>query len=555
LSLRARIILLFLGFSVLPVVFLGVGDYYQSLEALRVVLAARSEALAEQTAREVEDAHLRARAALVAASRLPDFGGHIGPFTRVLVVDPAAEAVPTTSCSADGTIPVRAGPSQDGIVVQGDLPAATLLAWAPTLRAQMGKTGYSQVLHRKSGRVVFDARCLAESRSADPAYLEPAIGRAVALLTSRHGLHASLRYENGGGEAMASLSTAGADWVVVVHTSATEFIAPFRQARALYLGLVLLVMTFAAGAFLYLAQGAFRSLRLVTSAADQIEVGNLRPWLPPPGNDEVGRLSLAFRRMTERLEASVRRAELSQKLAAVGELATYLSHEIRNPLSSIRLSLQSLHRDLSTGFIPPDAPRVIELALTEVQRLDGVVRAVLEMGRPVSASEGRTCAVHAALEETLEVLRPKLRSRGVDLAYSPRADRDVVEGDAEGLRGVVINLVLNALDALEGRADGRIRISTWVQDERDLHIRVADNGPGVSPDVAESIFEPFFTTRTAGNGIGLPMALRTVQAWGGTIVHEPVAAGSGAVFVVKLKLAASPAATPAREPTLMTVRS
>jgi C4-dicarboxylate-specific signal transduction histidine kinase len=73
--------------------------------------------------------------------------------------------------------------------------------------------------------------------------------------------------------------------------------------------------------------------------------------------------------------------------------------------------------------------------------------------------------------------------------------------------------------------------------------------------VAASIFEPFFTTKTRGNGIGLPTALRTVQPWGGTVVHEPVAAGSGAVFVVKLKLAAPPVAAEAPEETLTTALS
>jgi two-component system, NtrC family, C4-dicarboxylate transport sensor histidine kinase DctB len=115
---------------------------------------------------------------------------------------------------------------------------------------------------------------------------------------------------------------------------------------------------------------------------------------------------------------------------------------------------------------------------------------------------------------------------------------------------VVINLVVNAIDVLDGRNDGRIRISTWSGDANELHVRVADNGPGVPEDVAGSIFEPFFTTKTRGNGIGLPTALRTVQPWGGTIIHEPVAAGSGAVFVVKLKLADPDVPVPAPDENL-----
>jgi signal transduction histidine kinase len=562
-SLRARILLLFLAFSVLPVVFLGAGDYFQSVQALRAVVTARGDALAEQAAREVEAAHGRATAALLAAARVPGMGsadGPVGPFDGVKVAEAGGEPAP--ACTGEGrAVPVRiavprgSGPYA-GSVVEGALPIETLVTWAPALRSRMGKEGFTQVVDRDTGALLFDSRCVGPVPI--PADAPPTVDRRVTEAMTRlgeaGGWHANLRYDAGDGDLLASLSAAGPAWAVAVHMSEGEFIAPFRQSRTLYLTLVLLVLTIAAGAFVVLAQGAFRSLRHVMAAADQIELGNMRPWLPPPGDDEVGRLSLAFRRMTERLEESIRRAELSQKLAAVGELATYLSHEIRNPLSSIRLSLQSLHRDLSAGFIPPDSTRVIHIALGEVTRLDGVVRAVLEMGRPAGPSDGRTCEVHQTLEETMDVLRPKVRAQGIELEYAPRAERDVVEGDGHGLRSVVINLVVNAIDALERRPDGRIRISTW-SGEDELHVRIADNGPGIPPDVAASIFEPFFTTKTRGNGIGLPTALRTVQPWGGTIVHEPVAAGSGAVFVVKLKLAAPPVAAEAPEETLTTALS
>jgi signal transduction histidine kinase len=554
-SLRARILLLFLAFSVLPVVFLGAGDYYQSVGALRVVLEARSEALAEQSAREVEAAYTRASASLLAASRIEALEGTVGPFIRVEGLNESAGEM-RAACVDGGMILVR-GTSDDGVSLQGELPLQTFLDWAPSLRARMGKEGYTQVLNRETGHLVLDTRCAtaAERTPEGPAPPPPAVAAAAMSLGEGREWHASLRQKDGGDEFFVAVSAAGPAWAVAVHTSADEFVGPFARARVLYLALVLMVMTVAAGASVLLVQGSFRSLRSVTAAADQIEIGNLRPWLPPPGEDEVGRMSLAFSRMTERLEESIRNAERSQKLAAVGELATYLSHEIRNPLSSIRLSLQSLHRDLASGFIPTDSTRVIEIALNEVKRLDGVVRAVLEMGRPETPANGRTFLVHDTLAETLEVLRPKARALGIELVYAPRAERDRVTGNANGLRSVVINLVVNAIDVLEGRKDGRIRISTWSGEGAELHVRVADNGPGIPADVAQSIFEPFFTTKTGGNGIGLPTALRTVQPWGGTIIHEPVVAGSGAVFVVKLKLADPLAADPAADDNLVTAIS
>jgi signal transduction histidine kinase len=556
-SLRVRILLLFLSFSVLPVIFLAAGDYYQSVEALRVVLRVRGDGLAEQTAREVEAGYTRAHAALLAASHVRDPAGPVGPFDRIARVPADAPMDLDPVCGT--AIPVRmpdpsGGP--DGLVLEGILPVETLLAWSPSLRTRMGKEGHSQVLDRRTGQVIVDTRC---ARAAGTGFTgggspslpsDASVSEAVAELGGRAGWRARVSYEVDGVERVAAVSAAGPEWAVAVHLGVDDYIAPFRKARIEYLGLVLLVLTLAAAAFMLFAKGSFRSLRLVTAAADQIELGNLRPWLPPPGDDEVGRLSLAFRHMTERLEDSVRRAELNQKLAAVGELATYLSHEIRNPLSSIRLSLQSLHRDLAAGFIPPDSTRVIEIALNEVNRLEGVVRVVLEMGRAEGPADGRTCPVHATLAETLDVLRPKTRALGIELVYAPRAERDVVHGEATGLRSVVINLVVNAIDVLDGRNGGRIRISTWDGGAGELHVRIADNGPGVPEDVAGSIFDPFFTTKARGNGIGLPAALRTVQPWGGTILHEPVAAGSGAVFVVKLKLADPDVPVPAPDENL-----
>jgi signal transduction histidine kinase len=304
---------------------------------------------------------------------------------------------------------------------------------------------------------------------------------------------------------------------------------------------VFLVLIAAAGIFSVLAQSSLRSLRSLIRAADEVQVGNMKPWLPPPGVDEVGRLAMAFRKMTDRLDESIRQSELNQKLAAVGELASYLSHEIRNPLSSIRLGLQTLHRDLSSGFIPPDASRIIEISLNEVKRLNGVVQTVLEVGRDRGEIDKDTvCDVHASIAAAVDVIMPKTRSKGVDLDFFPTANTPWVVGDPDSLRGVWLNLIVNALDALEGQRDGRILISTRQAKDGDVHIRVADNGPGVPPYALGSIFEPFYTTKDQGNGIGLATASATLQSFGGVISYDEQASVDGAVFLIRLKRARSP---------------
>ncbi len=558
-SLRRRILVLFLVFAILPVAVLGAGDYLQSMQALRVAVDARGTALAGQAAREMERGYDAARAELsrigerltrdgafssaaAARSVIPEEPGLFEEL-RLLQGGALSWALPLpstadSSCSSGaGLTPVRVSiPGPGALELEGRIAAHRLLAAAGGPKPAI--ESHTQLVSPSSGSVVYDSRCdrLSEQPSA-------AIAKAVRRIgESSQSVTRSLSQAVDGHTWNAAVAFAsGPEVGVVVYTSEDEFLAPFRATRLRYLMATIALLFLTGLGFLLFAGREFRSLGALTEAADEIRVGNLAPWLPPPGDDEVGHLTLAFRNMIDRLSESLRQVELSQKLAAVGELAAYLSHEIRNPLSSIRLSLQSLHRDLRSGFIPDDADRVIEIALNEVNRLDGVMRTVLEMGRQQGQGGERICAVHEGLADTLEVLQPKIRAQGVELEYVPRADDDQVRGEAEGLRGVWVNLLVNALDALKDVPDARIRVSTWTAPSArgELHVRIADNGPGVPPDILDSIFEPFFTTKVRGNGIGLPTALRTVQPWGGTITYEPVAAGSGAVFVVRLKLAGS----------------
>jgi signal transduction histidine kinase len=282
-----------------------------------------------------------------------------------------------------------------------------------------------------------------------------------------------------------------------------------------------------------------RRLATISAAADAIGHGNFDVWLPPPTGDEIGRVSLALGRMTERLSSSLRQIEVSRSMAAVGELSTYLSHEIRNPLSSIRLNLQMLRRDLRTGTVPEDGEQLVGLCLSELERLDDVVRTVLEVGRAGRTAAG-SCDAHAVIGETLRVMRRKITERGVKVHAYLHAERSGVVMDSAALRGIIMNLVLNGIDALAGQTGGTLEVSTRLLDGATgarLEVRVGDNGPGVPAHLRERIFDPFFTTKANGHGIGLPTALRAVQECGGSIRHEPSSTwGTGAQFVIELPL-------------------
>ncbi|MDX1746186.1 MAG: HAMP domain-containing sensor histidine kinase, partial [Halobacteriales archaeon] len=453
-TLRARILLLFVGFALIPAALLGAGDYAQSMNALRLVLDSRSEVLAGQVRAELSNAWTRAQLDVEGVAHLlsqtdepvtsDDLSKLLNDQSDLLAelrIERAGQASLAASrsplgepCtgSEDDDLTIRARvPDTDGTeTLVGIVSRARLFDRAPSLRSRMGPSGRTEIVD-PSGQIVYGLDCEAVGASVP----EPVLGM-LRSTTSRHGFE-HVRYDTASGGA-------GSDWTatiaptnvggyaVVVHASEDDFLTTFQQSRMEYLAVALGVILLAALIFGLAASRQFRALRSLTAAADQIEVGNLRPWLPPPGNDDVGRLSFAFRKMVERLSDSIRQVEVTNKMASVGELASYLSHEIRNPLSSIRLSLQSLHRDLNGGFIPSDADRIIAIAMNEVKRLDGVVRTVLEIGRPRDADDDSYCSVHETIQDSLNVLAPKLRAQGLEAEFVPRAERDLVKGSAEG---------------------------------------------------------------------------------------------------------------------------
>jgi signal transduction histidine kinase len=284
------------------------------------------------------------------------------------------------------------------------------------------------------------------------------------------------------------------------------------------------------------------SLGVLTAAADQVAQGDFAPNLPPPGLDEVGRLSSAFGLMVQQVRDMLRRIQESRHLAVIGQFASQLSHEIRNPLTSIKLNLQGLDRDVRSGRIPNEYARSISICLREVKRLDRVAGGVLSIARKRPAKRER-CSVHAAVNEALEALRSQLEERDIKVRIDLKASNDTVRGDAEQLRAVFLNLCLNAFEVLPD--GGSLEVTSQTSDEDGkarpkIRIYVADSGPGVPAEHREKIFEPFFSTKAEGTGFGLALAQHTVEEHEGTLrLEHKDAPARGAVFAVELPVVSS----------------
>ncbi len=295
-----------------------------------------------------------------------------------------------------------------------------------------------------------------------------------------------------------------------------------------------------------------RRLNDVRTAMQQMKAGITVPLM---GNDRVlGFLNLWDERVPEafasdeialvleladRVATVIENSKLYDKmrerdrLAALGEMAAGLAHEIRNPLGAIKGAAQFL----DPKHLPGEYGEFVEVIVEEVNRLNGVVSAFLDYSRPMKQNFGPT-DVHEVVTRTLKLIVndvPKNVTIKEELSDAlPRVD-----ADAEQLKQVLINLVQNAVQAI-GEKDGELTIRTS-KPERfgdfrapdQVELQVSDNGPGIPADQLLNIFVPFFTTKQKGTGLGLAICQRIVKNHGGTIsVQSKV--GEGSTFTIRL---------------------
>jgi signal transduction histidine kinase len=230
-----------------------------------------------------------------------------------------------------------------------------------------------------------------------------------------------------------------------------------------------------------------------------------------------------------RLAQSRDRLAAAEKLASVGRLAASVAHEIRNPLTAIKMWLFSIH-EATRGDSKLD--RKLGIVSEEIGRLENIVRHFLEFSRP-PAIRPQPLEIQAAICQTLELLRPRLAEARVCVENTCPAELPLAMADAEGLKQVLLNLVGNAIDAMPGGGELRIRASAETGDDAApmVVVRIGDSGSGMSEEVQWHVFEPFFTTKDTGTGLGLCIAAQVMARHGGALILESSSA-SGTTFAV-----------------------
>ena len=232
-----------------------------------------------------------------------------------------------------------------------------------------------------------------------------------------------------------------------------------------------------------------------------------------------------------------RRAEarilLNEKLAAVGQLAAGVMHEINNPLATIAACAAAIDGRLADAGLQDSVVQdYLSLVDREVERCTSIVGGLLDFSRPRSQAKAPT-DLNSLVDETLALLRPQRRLRGIDVRRQLDPELPPAMLNREQIIQVLISLIMNAADAMEG--SGVLTICTGRAGIGGVFVSVADSGPGIAPAARHRIFEPFFTTKPPGRGTGLGLSIcyGIVQEHRGTLDVESEQ-GAGAVFRVTL---------------------
>ncbi len=252
-------------------------------------------------------------------------------------------------------------------------------------------------------------------------------------------------------------------------------------------------------------------------------------------NDEILKLLQKTREFNELLEYKIAEATAeieekhrqlahSQKLAAIGELATGVAHEVRNPLSGIGLALELMMDETENE----EHKQTMDEVLHEISRLERIVKGLFDLGHPKSL-QLMECGPNDIVERALNLVSKKAKAKGV-LIKKELSCANTFYVDHEQIEQVILNLLINSIDATG--SFGEVRIGTRCGNGS-IEIEVSDTGCGIPDDETERILQPFYSTKETGTGLGLAISSRIVEAHKGKI-HISSKVGEGSTFVVEI---------------------
>lgn len=304
-------------------------------------------------------------------------------------------------------------------------------------------------------------------------------------------------------------------------------VAPFERAANTAFAALLAAALLVTCVVLVAGRRITAELERAVVAAEAVAAGDLDRQLPVSSKDEVGRLASAFNAMTLGLRRTLDELTRKEAMAAVGEFASELAHEVRNPLTSMRLDLQRADEEADD---PATVRAVVPRVLRQVDRLDRAVTGALRVARGNRIEDRGRVDLADVLRVAAATTKPEFDRRGAALIVAPLDVAHAMDGDAASLEQVFVNLLLNAAQALEVGGRATITVS---EREHEISISVRDTGVGMSTHGLQRLATPFPSSKRDGVGLGLKIARRIVQTHGGRLEIDSTP-GVGTTVVVTL---------------------
>lgn len=303
----------------------------------------------------------------------------------------------------------------------------------------------------------------------------------------------------------------GMPFTIVAEIDQTEAFRPLAALKLRVLITALVTLAVALLISLRLAGKLSFPLRELASVSRRISQGKHGERLGPMDGAEARDVAAAFNRMLDELSAAQQRLSHAAALAAIGELSTSVVHEVRNPLSSIKVNIQALRNKVAGDRAHSE---LADIAAKQVDRVERMLNDLLHYGKPLVLNP-EPVVFGELVNDVRDVLRDKAESLGVRIAVVDGLGDEPIVVDREHMERALANLLANAIEAADGEVTV-IGLRTTGRDGR-VSIRVADNGPGIPESIKEKLFQPFVTTRDEGTGLGLANVKKIAEYHGGTV--------------------------------------
>jgi two-component system, NtrC family, sensor kinase len=290
-----------------------------------------------------------------------------------------------------------------------------------------------------------------------------------------------------------------------------------RERLAIRLLVVLTAFTVLMGVVMGLyARRVLKPLAAVTERAKAVARGDLTPRAVLASNDEIGELAQTFEGMVEAIARANEQVLAAERLATIGKMAAHVTHEIRNPLSSMALNVELLEEEL--GDEDKEGKSLLRAIKAEVERLTALSEQYLSVARRQRLRVEEE-DIGEVVREACAFMRRDLERHGVALELDVNPDVVLVRIDEGQIKQALFNLLRNAREAMpEG---GSVRVTVGRASGGGVDVTVDDEGSGIDNAARSRLFEPFFTTKSHGTGLGLAITRQIIEAHGGTLACEP----------------------------------